>query len=285
MGSKRLAVVVLAAATLALSGCASPIPQPTSSPTVAPTPIPTQQPTQTDQPSPTPQPTLHVDGLATVITDGLRRWADPADRNSHRGLNEKYGRLEAGTRVLLVEGPVTIGGTDYWQLYPSYWNYATPLGWAPGSKADGTPNLAPYQPVCPSPDGLTAAQLAALDRFEQLACYGDRELTLRGSLKCESGAGDGIIAGPMLSSRTWCGLDGAVAMFGPVVTGLVEDPSGTPVFRGSYELKGHFDDPGAGFCHQVPFGTSLAGSADPGDPGAICECRMFFVVTSATPMI
>jgi hypothetical protein len=219
-----------------------------------------------------------------VLNDGLRRWVDPADKNSHPALNEKYGSLDVGKRVLLVDGPITIEGTDYWQIYPSndfYQLNSSPLGWAAASRADGTPNLAPYQPSCPSPDGLTAGQLAALDGLERLACYGDRELTLSGALKCESGIADGFLAGPMLSSTTWCGLDDALGVFGPVVTGLVRDPHGTPVFRGSYELKGHLDDPGAAFCHQVPFGTSLGGSSDPGDPGAIVECRMFFVVTAA----
>jgi hypothetical protein len=255
-----------------MTGCANPTPTP--SPTLSPTPTPSAE------PSPSPEPALRVDGLATVVRDGLELWTDPTDQNGRQPERSDYLEMAVGTDVLLVDGPQVVDGVDYWQVYPSTRDYTTPLGWAAAENAEGMLNLAPSEPRCPSVESLTAAQLGAIDRLEQLSCFGSQELTLRGQITCYHGIADGILAGPMLNSHIWCLIDDALGLSGPVITAL-HATGDAPVFRGAFEIRGHFDDPGAQHCYGTPFGTSLEGSRDPGDPGAIQQCRTFFVVTAA----
>ncbi|MEA2677437.1 MAG: hypothetical protein QOJ81_1578 [Chloroflexota bacterium] len=226
-------------------------------------------------------PHLHVDGTATVTRGGLELLADPADQTPHHGRWTLYRHLEAGARVLLVDGPREVDGIEYWQIYPSTHGYTVPLGWAPAASADGAVNLDPFQPLCPQIETLTAAALGALNGLEALSCFGSQELTLRGLVTCSFGIADGILAGPMMNSNIWCSMDDALGLMGPVITALHSDTANTPVFTGTYEVRGHFDDPGAQECYGTPFGTSLNGSHNPGDPGAMQECRTFFVVTAA----
>jgi hypothetical protein len=226
---------------------------------------------------------VRVDGLALIAQDDLTLWADPTDRTP--GRRSDYLQLEVGAEVLLVAGPQTVDGIDYWQLYPSTKDYTVPLGWAAASQEDGTVNLDPFQPACPETEGVTAAQLGAMEPRERLSCYGDQELTLQGQLTCGFGIADGLLAGPILSSNVFCRVDDALSLHGPVSDGLDWDHNQQPVFTGNYEVSGHFDDPGAQHCYQTPFGTSLEGSRDPGDPGAIQDCRTFFVVTAVRELI
>jgi hypothetical protein len=224
---------------------------------------------------------LHVDGLATVVRDGLELWADPADQNGPQHRRRDYLKLAVGTEVLLVGGPQVVDGVDYWQLYPSTSDLATSLGWVAAAAPDGTLNLVPFQPNCPPLSEILAAQIGGLDDLEPLACFGDTELILSGTVSCSFGIADGFLAGPIMSSSTWCILDGAMGLFGEPITGLVDTTSTHPGLHGTFVISGHFDDPGAQHCYQTPFGTSLEGSRDPGDPGAIQMCRTFFVVASA----
>ena len=266
-------IVTMAAA------CASPVP--TSSPSSAPTLSPT------NAPSPTPQvslqePSLHIDGLAKMIRAGVKLWADPADQ-SHPHRQDDYQQLEVGAEVLLVDGPRSVDGVDYWQLFRSAAHDTTPLGWAAVTGEGGVTNLAPNPISCPAASGIDAAQLVTLKPIEQVSCFGNRELTLHGKVHCDVGIADSTWAGPMLSSTTMCGLDGILGLFGAVITDLVDTQAGDSGLSGSYDISGHFDDPGAQHCYSTPFGTPLNGSHDPGDPGVIQLCRTFFVVTAATP--
>lgn len=254
---------------LLAAACASPAPTPSLSPSPSPSP----------EPTPSPTPSLHVDGLARITTAGLRFRVDPADADP--APRKTYPSPDVGSTVLLVGGPVAVGGVDYWQVYPSTTDYVTPLGWVAAAAPDGTLNLTPFQPNCPPPAGIVAAQIGALDDLEPLVCYGSTELTLVGEVSCSYGIADGFLAGPILSSHKWCILDGALGLLGHPITDLVDTTSTTPGLTGTFEIRGHFDDPGAQHCYGTPFGTSLEGSRDPGDPGAIQHCRTFFVVTSA----
>jgi hypothetical protein len=106
-------------------------------------------------------------------------------------------------------------------------------------------------------------------------------LALAGSVTCNHGIADGILGGPMLNSNDWCLIDNALGLYGPVITAVPPVDPSQPTFTGHFMITGHFDDPGAQGCVQITFGTSLNQSGFPGDPGAIQECRGFFVVTSA----
>jgi hypothetical protein len=251
---------------LMAAACAAPVPTPTNTapPTAA--------------PSPTAPAALRVDAIATVTTDLLQRWVDPAHKSRDP---KRLPPIALGARVLLVDGPMTVDGTTYWQVFGGpFADYSDPLGWAPAMDPGGTAALTPFAPSCPPAADVIAAQLAGLDRFEPLACYANGELVLHGTVKCSTVVGDGILAGLMLSSTTTCGLDGLLALFGDL-GGLFESAQIHPDVPPTFEIRGHFDDAGAQHCYGTPFGTPLNGSRTPGDPGAIQECRLFFVVTAA----
>jgi hypothetical protein len=248
-------------------------------PTTTPTELPSASPSPSSEPLPSPDPTLHIDGLATIARDGLRIWLDPA--NGDTGRKKDFLSLVIGSKVRLVDGPVAVDGVLYWQIYPSTRDYTSPLGWVAATKADGTANIAPFQPSCPQPAGITAAQLGVLEPMEQLSCIGNQELTLEGVLTCNYGIGDGILGGPMMNANVWCLMDDAISLFGSVITSAPPRDPSRPVFTGHYRVRGHFDDPGAQGCIQIPFATPMTVSRFPGDPGAIQACRAFFVVASA----
>ncbi len=278
MCSKHSAVLVLGAATLILLACASPIPPPTSSPTLAPSPTPTVAPTLTDPPSPAPPPTLHVDGLAIVAVNELRRLLDPAHPNRHGGPNEEPGPLRLGETAFLVDGPQQIGGRDYWQLAAG--SGALPIGWAPATDKTGHATLMPVLPICPSANGLSAAAINSLGGLQALACFGDRELTLRGNLECTRLMGDAIAGGAdYFDSNRPCVLDGMLSVYGDVVTAILDLDPGASTVRGVYELRGHMDDPSARGCGWIPFGTSQDSPTTP-DPTVVAWCRQNFVVTA-----
>jgi hypothetical protein len=259
--------------------CASPMP--TLSPPVGPTSSLASQ-SARPLPSPSPQPFLHVDGTATTAgSHKLVVWPDPTDRSDPGG-NPEYVALGVSTEVFVVSGPRNVDGTDYWQIYPSAIDYTAPLGWVAATDGSGRDGIAPYQVVCPPAESSDARPIGEMRGVEAVGCYGDRELRLRGYINCQFAIIDGILAGPMLSSTTLCLLDRSLPLYGPVVTVLPGASAAQPPSDiGYFQVRGHFDDAGAQQCYQTPFGTSLEGSRDPGDPGAIQECRTFFVVTAA----
>ena len=291
--SRRCPATILLGAIFVLSGCATNVLPPT------PTPLPSsaeatpsttpERPTPTP-PSPSPSrtydPSLHVDGLASVTKDGLRRWVDPADKRANDKLDHPFERLEQGSTVLLVDGPRTVDGVDYWQVYSSHYLDHAPLGWAAASDVDGGPNLVPYRPSCPTgePTARDLADAAGVDRLAVLDCFGGREIILQGTVRCQRLQADGVLAAPFFSSNAWCQLDQRLTLEGQAAFDLLGPQLDSQFVSGSYEIHGHFDDPESRYCYWTPFGTSLEGRQDPGDPSAIVECRLFYVVTSATPL-
>ncbi len=256
-------------------------PTPSTAPTTpAPTPSPTPSPTRTHDAS------LHVDGLASVTKDGLRRWVDPADKQANKELDRPFEPLAQGVIVLLVDGPRTFDGIDYWQVHTSQFQDNTPLGWVAAIDGAGNPNLVPFQAPCPigEPTASDIAGRIGVDRESVLECFGDREIILQGQVRCERIEADGVLAAPFFSSNVWCQLDQVLTLQGKAAFDLLDPQSGSQMTTGRYELRGHFDDPESRYCYWTPFGTNLEGRRDPGDPSAIVECRLFYVVTSATQL-
>jgi hypothetical protein len=276
MGSKHSAVLVLAAAMLILCACTSPIPQQTSSPTHAPSPTPTQP--STEPPTASPPLTLHVDGLASVQVDELRRLLDPAHPRVHGGPNEEPSPLGLGEIAFLVDGPQQVGGRDYWQLAAGSGD--RPIGWAPATDKDGHATLVPFQPTCPPVDDVSAAAIDALGGLQALACFGDRELTLSGQVECNRAIADGGVGGaPYFDSNRHCVLDDLLGVYGDAVTAILGPDPNLPTVSGMFELRGHMDDPGARGCGSIPIGVSLNSSTTP-EPWAVVWCRQNFVVTA-----
>ncbi len=112
--------------------------------------------------------------LAAVTLDGdnLRVRAVP-------GVSDPATRLKpllpAGTRMLIVDGPVTLDGLDWYEVQTDG-ELIDLFGWvAAGDK--GNAWIAPAAPRCWG--ALGAETIAGLDRVDFLACYGRTEVKVR----------------------------------------------------------------------------------------------------------
>lgn len=278
-------------AAMSLSACSTtpvePTLQPTDPPitTLSPTdllePSASPNPTRSPEPTASPEPsTLHVDGMATVDAERLRQVVDPAHPGRHGRLNRRLGPLETGQRLFLVDGPRNEQGIDWWQVMRPFPLFDGPLGWVQAQGRDG-PNLMLHQPPCPRTDGpFGAEQIGALTGFELLACFGDRELTLQGTVECNSAHADGGIGGaPYFNSDRHCSFEEAMPVYGDRVTAIWDTGQGAPTVSGEYQLNGHFDDPDSRLCGWIPIGVSHSSPTTP-DPVPVIWCRQNFVVTS-----
>ena len=272
-------------------------PIPTQAPTAslessAPSPAPLETPTP--RPIPTPGYTppsvatiLQVDGLARVVVERLRQVVDPENPTAHPRLNRGLNVLLSGRVVLLTDGPRSVRGRDYWQVFDDSLGRTVdlddpgrPLGWVPALR-DDVATLTPYQPECPPTLPTTAAevqQLQGLRDFAGYACFGTREIVLTGHVRCYEGHGDGVLAAPFFDGRRTCELDG-VYVNGEPVFDLLPESGPLREIEGSYEVRGQFDHPDSRRCTWKPLAAPPGPSGTP-DPGAVAACRQFFVVTA-----
>ncbi len=252
---------------------------PTPTLTVAPTPTPVPTPSYVPPP---PADSLHVDGPAMVAVERLRQVVDPENPTAHPRQNRALDVLVNGEVVLLIDGPRTIDGRDFWQVYDGssplpFDDREEALGWVPALR-DGIATLAPFQPPCPATLPITATELQGLRDFTGFACFGSREIVLTGHVRCYWGHGDGVLGAPFFDSRRACTLDGVYVNGQPIFDLL---PANGPPreIEGSYVVRGQFDHPDSRRCTWIPFGTTPSPSGAP-DPGAVASCRRLFVVTA-----
>jgi hypothetical protein len=121
-----------------------------------------------------PDPALAVGSLAEVTIEGdnLRVRSAPTTADSSKLLKPV---LPAGTRMLIVGGPVAANGYQWYEVQTDG-ELIDLFGWVATGK-DGEVWLAPRGPRCPeSPD---AASVATLNRVDFLACYGDTQVQVR----------------------------------------------------------------------------------------------------------
>jgi hypothetical protein len=80
--------------------------------------------------------------------------------------------LPAGTRMLIVDGPVAADGYDWYEVQTDG-ELIDLFGWVATGK-NGEVWLAPKKPRCP--EEADAAAVAMLNRIDFLACYGDTQV-------------------------------------------------------------------------------------------------------------
>ena len=114
-----------------------------------------------------PDPGLAVGSLAAVTIEGdnLRVRSAPTTARSSKMLKPL---LPAGTRMLIVDGPVAADGYDWYEVQTDG-ELIDLFGWVATGK-DGETWLAPKGPRCP--EDANAATVATLNRIDFLACYG-----------------------------------------------------------------------------------------------------------------
>ncbi|HXU84337.1 MAG TPA: hypothetical protein VN773_00885 [Verrucomicrobiae bacterium] len=252
-------------------------------------------PSQPADPSSGGPPTaIAVDSVAEVISTNLRLRSQPriaADSIKFEPF------LDVGDRLFVVDGPVVATDHDWYQVKvwrPSDPGATWPIGWVASADINGTPWIAAATLACPPGPGVD--QLAAMNRYEALACYGRRTITFRGLV----GSSEPVApcpadpVGACLGGPAWLAGSG-----GPFVTTdsrsltsgvtpplfLARDPNGSvtedelPAGRMA-TIEGAFDDAAASTCklEGTPTSVSTLTVTD-----AILRCRTTFVVLSATP--
>lgn len=175
-----------------------------------------------------------------------------------------FGR---GGLLVVVHGPVVVGGIEWYLLTPAQISIDVPTGWSPISSESGEAFLEPEAFNClASP--IAAEQLWPVALTDGLpACYGATELTIVGELTCQPGPDLYAYA----TGATW--LEGGSCSFGapPSVYGL--DAELAP---GRYEITGHFDDSQSRDCRPSDSDESPNARLD-----AVLFCRRAFVAISA----
>jgi hypothetical protein len=224
---------------------------------------------------------LAVDGLARVdASDGVRMWADPRARKRDRLDHVVPDR----SVVFIADGPRVVDGKTWWAIASE----AGPggYGWVSADDED-RPALVPYAPECSGTTApLEAPALRALGTLQALACFGDREIALRGDVTCLSATIDYAVGGAgWLDAYAACSLDEVLALNGPAATSLLagQVPPANPV-HGRFEVRGHFDDPQARACFRIGLGAFVSSPIASPEPEAVMACRLMFVATSVVPL-
>ncbi len=121
-----------------------------------------------------PAPALGVGSLAAVTIEGdnLRVRSAPTTAASSRKLKPP---LPAGTRMLIVDGPVVADGYAWYEVRTDG-ELIDLFGWVATGK-NGEVWLAPKRPRCP--EDADTATVATLNRVDFLVCYGDSRVQVR----------------------------------------------------------------------------------------------------------
>jgi hypothetical protein len=233
--------------------------------------------------------------IADVVSDNVRIRSKPGVTN---GSVKFEPVLKIGDRLLVIAGPVAADDYDWYQVAawrPSRPSMTWPIGWAVRADHDGTPWLeTTSQPCQSSPD---FGQVAALNPYEALGCFGHQQLTLRafiGGGEPVDGCNTEGQVGRCITGPTWlAGVGGRTAFVdgvaaadtsGATTLQLAIDPNGSvnlsdlPAGRMSV-IEGSFDHPDAARC-----GVAGDPSALPALTleDAILRCRTRFVVSRST---
>ncbi|HEX2756787.1 MAG TPA: hypothetical protein VHM48_15055, partial [Candidatus Limnocylindrales bacterium] len=238
---------------------------------------------------------LGRDVIADVISSNLRLRSQPRIATDSIKF-EPF--LNVGDRLFVVDGPVVASNHDWYQVAtwrPSDPNATWPIGWVASADLDGTPWIAAAATTCPA--APTVDILAAMNRYEALACYGHRTIAFR-ALVSGSGPVDpcpGDLTTTCLGGPTWLAGTGGwtatvdasavAAVPATAVLTFARDPAG-PVTENDLPtsrmltISGAFDDPAAASCglEGAPASVSTLTVTD-----AILRCRTTFVVSAVVP--
>jgi hypothetical protein len=219
--------------------------------------------------------------MATVASPGgLEVWSTPGGAKA----KPLKPPLAAGAVVYLVSGPRRAGTIDWWEIQADFVpRVGGPYGWIHAFDAASHSTLVPFAPDCPASDGpIDQARLVAIGTLQSLACFGGRDITVRGDLACYDAAVDWAVGGASwLGPNYSCSLNQMFYLEGPVIANLHD---GRRPVVGFYDIRGHYDDPESAACSWIPFGTFTQTPSGHPDPGAVMGCRESFVVTGATEL-
>jgi hypothetical protein len=223
---------------------------------------------------------------------------DVNELNLREGPNvgaQSVGQLFSGARVFVLEGPRVGEGYSWYRVVVSQGPY-TPrvcegygcnqrqdIGWVAGVSQDRDAWLTALDLGCPSEPSLQ--ELTALTDMEHLACYGDQQLVLEGTVTTPCCG----YVGAYRYEPAWLSNPTPSVFFHDHYLGLRFDPAAAlpiPQRGDVVRVTGHFDDPAAANCtveiDYEALGTDENGvpyEVDPPDTeGAPFSCRMQYVV-------
>jgi hypothetical protein len=249
----------------------------TESATAAPTPPATYQPSATPAPAPTlavepPDGLLPPNSIVVAVVDGLQLRAGP-------GLGaDVTGRAMAGEQFKVAGwfGPVVSDGLDWYRLGPA--TVGDLDAWA-AAGADADRYLEVVPPSCPSGDPDLAKLNDMAAEWDRLACFGDRSLSLEGTLGC--GVCDGAIPGDF--APLWLAHPlGGLSLWADFQAGVGRLPMRAPPnfqvpeFGSIVRVTGHFSDPASTSCTISTFVGEQVLAVD--QKSAELYCREQFVV-------
>ena len=266
-----------------------PLPAPTASGTVVPSATPAAEATARAEvtSSAVPGRLLAADDVVESTVDGL------AVRIGTGVSSQKLGSLAVGQQAFVIGGPRVVDGYDWYRLsglgLPPNSGctgeeptdpFGCPIwfGWAAAADLDGTPWLTPSRIDCPSPPLGPDDFATDFTAIQQLACYGDTSLTVKGYWPMRPQGSNGIC--PIEEHLQWIACNPDLAhLTASEDAGFLEGqifmlavpPRVTMPEPGQWvEVTGHYDDPIARECL---FGDDPAAS--------ILGCRTQFVVDLA----
>jgi hypothetical protein len=243
------------------------------------------------RPEPTARPLAPVTVLApdsiAVVTragDGLRVRSAPSVGPNSRKLEPL---LPAGSRMLVVRGPVVADGYDWYAVRTSDESPGPGFGWVAAGK-DDVPWIGADEPRCS--DDLDVETLNRVDSIDRLVCYGDATVPLFATVErsgpdtgidCEyvvdDSCGGGLGVRPDWFNEPWDLTVKGSEYEGLMITAFAHGTVREMVDRANGEvlaLRIGIDDPAARRCR---------GPASQTRDEAVIECRLRFTVREASP--
>ena len=205
------------------------------------------------------------------------------------------GSLAPGAGSIVIDGPVTADGFDWYQIHSlglpmgsgceepfltEPFNCPLWVGWVAAAGSDGSPWLVASDFACPiwPQSKLTEAFVYGVPQYVRLACYGGQERTLTGFYPEIPPDGLGGACAEVPDEIYWlgCNLGYEHVVLGPTdgffssAFILAVPPAVAMPARGQWiEVTGSYDDPAATAC---TFGSQPEVS--------VFRCRTQFVVTA-----
>jgi hypothetical protein len=188
--------------------------------------------------------------------------------------------LSAPVLLYILDGPVVADGYEWFRVVPfddphtDIGRGGPGLGWVAAGGKDGEAWIAPWTGACPAE---TAEDIMWRSQFVALACFGDREPTLEGTLDCL----DSSTSDAPAEFKVLCFLVPFGAPPGRLLRGFAFYPeSATPEGEQGVAVRvtGHYDDPAALTCAEhTDVGLERPAELE------VLVCRGKFVATGIAP--
>jgi hypothetical protein len=253
---------------------------------------PSEEPSATEEPTPVveaPEGVLPPGSIARVVVDSVRVRAEPSTSADEVGTLARDELVGLGFSYLIGDwGPVEADGYSWYPILALGTKDVPPVtepidrsetsGWvAAGDGSDAFLELVPPRCVAGDPD---LALLEVLLPWEQLACYGNRSITIEGTYGCGGCGGlyPGIFEPNWLASPLNFDLLSVDPneRIGPFLARFAPEGPERPEPASIVRVIGHFDDTAAVGCTVAP------GEPSEAIDGVVAElyCREHFVVES-----